>query len=130
MWSIIQAILTKFALLKVIWQALKALGWLVPIAFLLKIVGVPLLILLAILAIPLFIVLAIVGLPALVVVGLGGALLTFVFWLLSMGLVVLKLALPIILVVWVIRWLTRDRPRDDMPPTPPAPPTTPAPPEV
>ncbi|MGQ0765197.1 MAG: hypothetical protein ACT4OZ_05975 [Gemmatimonadota bacterium] len=118
MWSLIQTLLARLALLRVIWAALKSLGWLIPVAFLLKLVGLPLLILLAILAIPLFIVLALVGLPALLVVGLGGALLALVTFLLSLGFAVLKLALPIILLFYVVKWLTRERSRPGDPPPP------------
>lgn len=109
MWAFLKAILVKWALIKSLLKILGSLGWLLPLAFILKAVGIPLLILLAVLAIPLFIVLAIFGLPLLLVVVVGGALLTFTMWIVSMGLLALKIALPIIAIVWVIRWFTRSR---------------------
>ena len=111
MWAFLKAILVKWALIKSLLKILGSLGWLLPLAFILKAVGLPILILLAVLAIPLFIVLAVIGLPLILVVVVGGALLTFTMWIVSMGLLALKVALPIILVVWIIRWLMR--PRDD-----------------
>jgi hypothetical protein len=109
MWAFLKAILVKWALIKSLLKILGSLGWLVPLAFILKAVGLPLLILLAVLAIPLLIVLAVIGLPLILVVVVGGALLTFTMWIVSMGLLALKIALPIIAIFWVIRWLTRSR---------------------
>lgn len=109
MWAFLQAILVKWALIKSLLKILGSLGWLLPLAFILKAVGLPILILLAVLAIPLFIVLAIIGLPLILVVVVGGALLTFTMWIVSIGLLALKIALPIILIVWAIRWFTKRR---------------------
>ncbi|MGQ0649994.1 MAG: hypothetical protein ACT4P7_20790 [Gemmatimonadaceae bacterium] len=117
MWSLLKSLLLKWAALKALLRILASLGWLLPIALLLKSIGVPLLILLAVLAIPLFIVLAIFGLPLLLIVVIGGGLLMFTMWIASMGLLALKIALPIIAIYWVIRWLTRKR--EDSPPSTP-----------
>ena len=107
MWTLIKSVLLRWVALKALLKALGSLGWLLPLAFLLKAIGVPALILLAILGLPLLIVLAIFGLPLLLIVVVGGALLAFTFWMLSMGLFVLKLALPVIVIVWLIRAFTR-----------------------
>lgn len=109
MWTLLKSLLSKLALVQALLRILGSLGWLLPLAFILKAVGVPLLILLAVLALPLFIVLAVIGLPLLLVVVVGGALLAFTLWVVSMGLMALKIALPIVLVVWALRWFTRDR---------------------
>ncbi len=114
MWNLLKSILLKWAFLKALLRVLGSLGWLIPVAFVLKLIGVPLLILLAIIGIPLLIVLAIVGLPVILVVVFGGGLLAFIMWLLTMGLFALKLALPIIAIVWVVRWFLRPK----APPTP------------
>lgn len=108
MWALLKSILLKWALLKSLWRILASLGWLLPLAFVLKAVGAPLLILLAVLALPLFILLAIIGLPLLLIVLVGGGLLMFTMWIVSLGLVALKIAIPILLVVWAVRWFTRD----------------------
>ena len=104
MWSFITSLLTKWALLKVLLKTLGSLGWLLPVAFILKLVGMPVLIVLAILALPVFIILAIVGLPIMFVIVFGVLLLVGFFALLSIGLVVLKIAIPILLVYWLLRW--------------------------
>ncbi len=105
MWALIQSLLTKWALVKVILRALASLGWLVPIAFVLKAVGLPLLILIAVLGLPIFIVLALLGLPFLLVFFVGALLLVGIFVLLSFGFAALKIALPILIVIWIARWL-------------------------
>ncbi|MEO7455419.1 MAG: hypothetical protein ABIY52_04105 [Gemmatimonadaceae bacterium] len=86
----------------------------VPLAGVLKFIGLPILIVLGVIGAPLFLVLGAVGLPMLLVVGIGGALMLFVGVMLAMGIVAIKIALPIILIVWFVRWLRRDRK-----PTPP-----------
>lgn len=82
---------------------------LVPIAGVLEFIGIPLLIVLALLGAPLFLLLGAIGLPVLFVVGIGGALLLMLGVVLTLGVIAIKIALPIILVVWFIRWLRRPR---------------------
>jgi hypothetical protein len=108
MWSLITSLLAKWALLKLLLKTLGSLGWLLPIAFVLKLVGLPVLIVLAILAAPIFIILAIIGLPIMFVIIAGVLLLVGFFFILSMGLLVLKIAIPILIVYWVIRWFFRN----------------------
>lgn len=83
---------------------------LVPVAGVLKFIGVPLLIVLALLGAPVFLLLGAIGLPILFVVGIGGALLLMLGTILALGVIAIKIALPIILVVWFIRWLRRPQP--------------------
>jgi hypothetical protein len=108
MWSLITSLLAKVALLKLLLKTLGSLGWLLPIAFVLKLVGLPVLIVLAILAAPIFIILAIIGLPIMFVIIAGVLLLVGFFFILSMGLLVLRIAIPILIVYWVIRWFFRN----------------------
>jgi hypothetical protein len=98
MWSLISSLFAKYALLKLILKTLGSLGWLVPLAFVLKVI------VLAILSAPVFIVLAIIGLPIMFVLVIGGLLLAGLFAMLSIGFAVLKIAIPIILVYWLLRW--------------------------
>lgn len=116
MWALLKTLLAQWAVLKLLLKSVGSLAWLLPLAFLLKAVGLPLLILLAVLAIPLVLVLVILGLPILLVVLAGGALLTMTMWIVSMGLVALKVAVPLLLLYWLLRWLWRgNQPAPDTP---------------
>jgi hypothetical protein len=108
MWSLITSLLAKWALFKLLLKTLGSMAWLIPVAFLLKLVGLPVLIVLAILAAPIFIILAIVGLPIMFVIVAGILLIVGFFFILSMGLLVLKIAIPIILIYWLFKWLFRN----------------------
>ena len=116
MWSLITSLLAKVALLKLVLKTLGSLGWLLPIAFVLKLVGLPVLIVLAILAAPIFIILAIIGLPIMFIVIVGVLLLVGFFFMLSMGLLVLKIAIPILIVYWLIRWFFRNGKKNSIDP--------------
>ena len=109
MWTLIKSLLAKWALFQVLLRALGKLAWLLPIAFLLKAIGIPMLLLLLVLALPIFILLAVIGLPIVMVLVVGGVLIAGLMALLTFGFTVLKIALPIILIVWFVRWLLRDR---------------------
>jgi hypothetical protein len=78
---------------------------LVPIAGVLKVIGLPFLIVLGVIGAPLFLLLAAIGLPVLLVVGIGGVLLALLGGLLALGVLAIKVVLPIVLVVWVVRWI-------------------------
>ena len=52
MWTLIKGLLLKWAMLKWLLKSLGSLGILVPIAFILKMVGLPVLMVLAVLALP------------------------------------------------------------------------------
>lgn len=116
MWSLITSLLAKWALFKLLLKTLGSMAWLLPVAFILKLIGLPVLIVLAILAAPVFIILAIIGLPIMFVIVAGVMLLVGFFFLLSMGLLVLKIAIPIILIYWVIRWLFRNGKKNSIDP--------------
>lgn len=116
MWSLITSLLAKWALFKLLLKTLGSMAWLLPVAFILKLIGLPVLIVLAILAAPVFIILAIIGLPIMFVIVAGVLLLVGFFFLLSMGLLVLKIAIPIILIYWVIRWLFRNGKKNSIDP--------------
>lgn len=104
MWSFLTSLLAKWAVFKLLLKTLGSLGWLLPVAFILKFIGLPVLAVLAILALPVFIVLAIVGLPIMFVFVAGILLLVGFFVLLSLGIAVLKIAIPLLLVYWLLRW--------------------------
>src|SRR5262245_45396467 len=105
MWALIKALLVKWAMLKWILKTLGSLGLWVPIAFILKMIGWPVFMLLAVLALPILIVLALFGMPFILVFLLGGALLAILSAVLSFGLLALKIVVPIILVIWISKWI-------------------------
>ena len=55
--------------------------------------------------VPLGAVLKVVGLPILFVLAFGALLLMFVGVLLTVGLFAIKILLPIVLIVWFVRWI-------------------------
>lgn len=118
MWTVLKAVALRFAIGRTLGGTLATLFLLlVPIAGVLKFVGLPILIVLGIVGAPLFLLLAAIGLPVLVVVGFGVVLLLLVGVLLTLGLIALKIVLPIILIVWLVKWF---RGRNRGPSAPPA----------
>ena len=109
MFAFIKLLLVRWVMLRYLFGALGGLLALWPVAFLLKVIGIPLLIVLAIIGVPLIILLAAIGLPILAVVALGGMILGLLGMLLSVGMVVVKIGLfvvvPLMLVWWLYRWL-------------------------
>src|SRR4051812_17159967 len=83
------------------------LAILAPQAAVLKFIGLPILFVLGIVGAPLFLLLGAVGLPGMLIVGIGGSIMLAVGVFLAVGLVVLKFVLPIILIVWFVRWMMR-----------------------
>lgn len=107
MWILLKSLLAKWAILKLVLKAFGSLGWLLPLAFILKALGLPFLIMLAVLALPLLLVLAVIGLPLLLVALIGGFLVTVTMWIVSIGVIALKVAIPLVLMYWLLRWLFR-----------------------
>jgi hypothetical protein len=117
MWNLIKWLLAKWALWRILLKTLGSLAFLIPIALILKFIGLSILKVLAVMGLPIFIVLAVIGLPFILVFVFGGLLIALLFAVLTLGFAALKIALPIILVIWIVRWLTRsrgDRPENDM----------------
>jgi hypothetical protein len=103
--ALLKWMLARVALFKLLLKSFGALAWLLPIALLLKALGWPVLLMLAVLAVPLVIVLMIIGLPLLLVAGAAGVMLMIAFWVASTGLLLIKIAVPVLLVLWLLRWL-------------------------
>jgi hypothetical protein len=118
--------LTVLRLLALRWLAARTFGGLlatlallaVPLAAVLKLVGIPLLVVLGVVAAPVIAVLALIGLPALLVGGTVMALLVGLAGLLMLGVLVLKVALLVALVVWLVRAVVRLVRRSGGPPPP------------
>ena len=116
MWTVLKAVALRLAVGRTLGGMLATLFLLlVPVAGVLKIVGLPVLIVLGIVGAPLFLLLAAIGLPVLFVIVAGGVLLLLVGALLTLSLFALKIILPIVLVVWLVRWLmsSRSKPAGD-----------------
>ena len=105
--ALLKWLLARWALFKLLLKSFGALAWLLPLAMLLKALGWPVLLVLGILAVPLLIVLMIVGLPLLLVAAAAGIMLMIAFWVVSTGMLLIKIAVPILLIVWVVRWIRR-----------------------
>ena len=110
MWTLVKAWLLKLVLQRSLGAVLAALlVILLPIAGILKVVGIPLLLVLLIVGAPLLLLLAIIGLPFLLVLGAGMVIIGVISAVLAMGFALLKIALPILLVVWLLRWFFAGR---------------------
>ncbi|MCC7003181.1 MAG: hypothetical protein IT357_13570 [Gemmatimonadaceae bacterium] len=108
MWNILKTLIVQGILAKTVFRSVSWLAWLLPVGFLLKTVGIPLLTVLLILAAPVLILLLLIGLPIFVVLLVGGALMALVGTVLSVGIALAKIIIPIALVVMLLRWLLRD----------------------
>ena len=120
MFAFIRWIVVKLAVVRLLWRLIGGLGLFLPLAFLLKFVGLPALMVLGVLAIPLFFVLLIIGLPIFLVVAVGGLFLGFLFMALTLGLVALKVALFVVLPIWVVwqivKWILKKPSEGKTPP--------------
>jgi len=109
MWSILKTLFVQGVLAKVLLRAFGWLAWLIPTGFILKFIGLPLLAVLSVLALPVLILLFIVGLPIFLVLVVGGALMALVGTVLTVGIALAKIIVPIALVVLLVRWLMRSK---------------------
>lgn len=118
--SVLRWLVTRLAVVPWLLKSLGGLAVLVPIALVLKLIGFPAPMAVGVLALPVLLVLFVLGLPIFLVLLVGGGLLAFVFALLTIGLVALKIflfvVLPILLVVKVAKWAFGSCRRDAVPP--------------
>jgi len=112
MWSLIKWLVMRLSIVRWIFKLLGLAAFL-PIAFLLKAFGLPLLIVLAVLALPVLFVLFLFGLPIFLVLLAGGLALGVLFAVLAFGLVALKIAIFVVLPIWLVwkllSWIFRGR---------------------
>ncbi len=109
MWQILKSLLVQGILAKTVLRSFGWLAWLLPVGFLLKFIGLPLLGVLGVLAMPVLVLLFVIGLPVFVVLLFGGLLLSLVGVLISVGIAVAKVVIPIALLVMLVNWFLRDR---------------------
>jgi hypothetical protein len=107
MWAILKTLLVQGILARTALRSFGWLAWLLPVGFLLKWVGLPLLAVLGVLALPVLLLLLVIGLPVFVVLMFGGALLSLVGMVLTVGVALAKVLIPMALAVLVIRWMLR-----------------------
>ena len=101
MWSMLSRLLLRVAALRWLFK-LGGLGLLIPIAFVLKMVGLPLLMVLGVLAMPVLILLFIFGLPIFLVLIVGGMLMGLLGFVLTIGVAALKIGLFVVLPIWLV----------------------------
>ena len=108
MWLLLKGLALRFLVGRTVGGLLGTLLLvLVPLGGVLKVVGLPVLMVLGVLGAPLFLLLGLIGLPLLFVLAFGGLLLAFVGVLLAVGIFAIKIILPIVLIVWFVRWIFR-----------------------
>ncbi|PYP68202.1 MAG: hypothetical protein DMD26_02600 [Gemmatimonadetes bacterium] len=112
MWSLLKWLVMRLAIVRWIFKVLGLVAFL-PIAFLLKAIGIPLLIVLAVLALPVLFVLFLLGLPIFLVLLVGGLAMGALFAALSFGILALKVAIFVVLPMWLLwklgSWMFRRR---------------------
>jgi hypothetical protein len=112
MWSVIKWLAMRLAIVRWIFKVLGLAAFL-PIAFLLKAIGLPVLIVLAVLAAPVLFLLFLFGLPIFLVLLAGGLAMSVLFAALAFGMFALKVAVFVVLPAWLLwklmTWMFRGR---------------------
>jgi hypothetical protein len=101
MWSAIRWLVLRIVAARWLFK-LGGLAFLLPLAMLLKTIGLPLLGVLAIVAFPILVLLFLFGLPIFLVLVVGGLLIGMFGVVLTMGLVAIKIGLFVVLPAWII----------------------------
>ena len=114
----ITALVVRLAAIRWAIKTLVGVGVLVPVAMILKVVGLPVLAVLGVLAMPILFVLFLFGLPIFLVLIVGAMLMAGLFFMLTLGMIALKVFLFVVLPIWLIwkvaGWLFRlIRPRQE-----------------
>src|ERR1044072_4914395 len=99
MWSVIRWLVLRIAAIRWLFK-LGGLAFLLPLALLLKTIGLPLLGVVAVLALPILIILLLFGLPIFLVFIVGSMLMGLIGMVLTIGVAALKIGLFIVLPIW------------------------------
>jgi len=125
MWSLLKWLAMRLAIVRWIVKILGLAAFL-PIDLLLKAVGLPILIVLAVLALPVLFLLFLFGLPIFLVLLVGGVAMSALFAVLSLGMVALKVAIFVVLPIWLgwklMSWLFFRGRNGEVRPSPTTPP--------
>jgi len=103
MWAAIRWLVLRIVAARWLFK-LGGLAFLLPLAMLLKTIGLPLLGVLAILALPILILLFLFGLPIFLVLVVGGLFMGMIGVVLTIGLAAFKIGLFVVLPIWLI-WM-------------------------
>jgi hypothetical protein len=101
MWSAIRWLVLRVVAARWLFK-LSGLALLIPIAMLLKTIGLPLLGVLSVLAFPILILLFLFGLPIFLVLLVGGLFMGMLGMVLTLGLAAIKIGLFIVLPAWLV----------------------------
>lgn len=116
MWSILKTLLVQGVLAKTFLRSFGWLAWLIPAGFLLKVAGIPLLLVMVVLGAPVILLLLVIGLPIFVVLLFAAMILGILGTVLTVGIALAKIIIPIAVMVWVVRWfLGRGEPKSAIP---------------
>jgi hypothetical protein len=124
MWTAIRWLVLRLAAVRWLLKGFGGLAVLLPLALLLKGIGLPLLMVVGVLAVPVLFVLFLFGLPIFLVLMVGGALMGLVAFVVTVGIAALKIGLFVVLPAYLLwklvsklfRWACRSRPATDEPP--------------
>ncbi len=123
MWSALRWVVLRLAAVNWLLKTIGGFAILVPIAFVLKMIGLPLLAILSAIALPVLIVLFIFGLPIFLVLIFGGMIMGLVGFVLTIGLAAIKIGIFVVLPIWLVfklcSWIFRKRGPDAPPASPP-----------
>ena len=103
MWAAIRWLVLRIVAARWLFK-LGGLAFLLPLAMLLKTIGLPLLGVLAILALPILVLLFLFGLPIFLVFVAGGLFMGMIGVVLTIGLAAIKIGLFVVLPIWLI-WM-------------------------
>ena len=101
MWSAIRWLVLRIAAIRWLFK-LGGLAFLLPLALLLKTIGLPILMVLAVLALPVLFLLLLFGLPIFLVMIVGSMLMGLIGMVLTIGVAALKFGLLVVLPIWLV----------------------------
>ena len=103
MWAAIRWLVLRLAAVRWLFK-LSGLALLLPLALLLKTIGLPILAVLSIVSLPLLFLLLIFGLPIFMVLLVGGLLMGVFSVVLTIGIAAVKIGLFVVLPIWLV-WM-------------------------
>ena len=120
MLSSILGLVARLAAIRWAIKSLIGFGVLVPIAFILKVVGLPILAVLGVLSFPVLLVLFVLGLPIFMVLIVAALVMGALFFVMSIGLVAIKFLIFVVLPIWLLwiaasylwRWMRPAKPAE------------------
>ena len=123
MWTMVRWLVLRLAAIRWLFKGFGGLALLLPLALLLKGIGLPLLMVMGVLALPVLFVLFLFGLPIFLVLMVGGAVMGLVAFVVTIGVAALKIGLFVVLPAYLLwkaatmlyRWIFKTK-TDEPPP--------------